>query len=307
MTEKIKSFLGEAKSFCTEKLFPSCMVVGAKAWKKTEPLLLKGRDVAVKTAEEVKDYTVKKTVQLCNYLAANPVTREDEKRLLGVWVAQTPAGNLDDLIFEETCEPVEGLYQKAMRLWKTLFGDNFFIFRRVKRRIRKNKKVSKRDIRALEEDEFLEALKLSLKADNVAFIEKTIKLRDFPKSFINEALCSGNVTIIKIVANRYPELSNFHWVLTRLAKAREFEICYKVLEHIEYLEKYYEPFIKVLIHKMDAWDYEGWQVLDYLLKEKKTTIDEVGKFFNSGSTWRSFKEWRTSRRSSTFLFICFVV
>jgi hypothetical protein len=169
------------------------------------------------------------------------------------------------------------------------------------------RKVTKHDIRALDEDEILEALELALKAGNVAFIAKAVEFRDFPKSFINEALCSGNVTIIKIVANRYPELSNCHWVLTRLAKAREFEICYKVLEYIKHLGQEYYPFINQLIHRMDAWDYEGWQVLDYLLKEKKTTIDEVGKFFNSGSTWRSFKEWRTSRRSSTFLFICFVV
>lgn len=301
MLPSIKKVVAKATKFWTLRM----VTCGRRC---ANSAVAKPRKVA-KAFRDIKDYTVRKTVKFCDYLAENEIPTESIEFLKRSYGGQSLI-EVDYTISEEPGEPVESIFQKARCLWKWLFNDSFFIFRRVKRRIRKMRKVSKRDIRALDEDEILEALVIALKAGNVAFIAKAIKLRDFPKSFINEALHSGNETIIKIVANRYPELSNCHWVLTRLAKAREFEICYKVLEHIEYLEKYHEPFIKVLIRRTDVNDYEGWQVLDFLIKEKKIKESTLRALFRKevdASCCRNFEEWRTSRRSATFLFIYFVV
>ena len=308
--EKIKTFFARAKKFCNETLVPSCITAGAKAWRYARPWLLKGREAVVKTAGNVKEYTEKKTVQFCDYLAENEIpAAKMEPHIKAAYICQNFI-EVDYTISEHLDEPVESIFQKARCLWKWLFADNFFVFRRVKRRLQKNKKVSKRDIRALEEDELLEALVLALKVDNVAFIEKAIKLRSVPNSFLKRALNSGSLELVKLIAIRYPEISTSPYVLERLAKDREFALCHKVLGYVEHLGQEYQTFTKVLIHRRDVWDYEGWQVLDFLIKEKKIKESTLRALFRKevdASCCRNFEEWRTSRRSATFLFIYFVV
>ena len=306
MLPKIKVTIAKATDLWNQKLVPC----GRKSATSVAKQIRKVAKAATKVAVEVKDYTVEMTGKFCDNLAENEIpAAKVEPHLKAAYNGQSPIG-VDYTISEDLDEPVESIFQKARCLWKWLFNDNFFIFRRVKRRIRKMRKVSKRDIRALDEDEILEALELALKAGNVAFIAKAIKLRDFPKSFINEALHSGNVTIIKIVANRYPEISTSPYVLERLAKDREFALCHKVLGYVEHLGQEYQPFTKVLIHRRDVCDFEGWQVLDFLIKEKKIKESTLRALFRKevGTICcRNFEDWRTSRRSSTFLFIYFVV
>lgn len=271
-------------------------------WEKTSQCRKKVAEVAGKA----KNYVVKETRMFYDFLASNEAGYDE------ILKGQKSI-KMDYTIFEATWfekEPVEGVPQKAIRLWKSLFGDKYFIFQRVKRHIRKNKNTSKRSICALDEEQLLEMLLLALEAGNTEFILKAFELRGIPESFVWTGLRSGHLDIIKMIASKSPERATSQWVLIRLAEAREFELCRKILEHIEHLGKECNLFVNQLILRKDVNDYEGWKILDELLKKKKIEYYTLKVLFLEVAKlgyWLSFKKWRTSCRSATFLFIYFMV
>lgn len=310
MLPKIKVTIAKAMDLWNQKLVPCGRKYSKFANVQARKVAETTGKTATKVAVKVKSYAVEETGKLCEYLAANEIPADKmEPYLKAAYNGQSLIG-VDYTISEDLDEPVESIFQKARCLWNWMFNDHFFIFRRVKRRIRKNKKVSKRNIRALEEDEFLEALKLSLKVENTGFILWACGLRGIPERFHSMGLYSKNLDVVKMIAEKFPEEAASPGVLCFLAEAREFKLCQKLLKHVETFGEEHSTFVKQLIHRMDVNDYEGWQVLDWLLKESKLEYYTLKVIFLEVAKvgyWLNFEEWRTSRRSSTFLFIYFVV
>lgn len=303
MSQKIERFFEGTKDFWKEKIVPRTNWVAKTTGNMAQ-------EVARKLAIKIKDEAVKNAVKFCNSLAANEMLAVDIE-----WFKASPdAIGTDYSIFDVTSndvEPAESLFQKPHRLWVMLFGDRYFIFRYVIRCVKKNKIVSKRNIRALDDEQFLEILELALKVGNSAFILKACGLRGIPEKFIFKGLCSKNIDVVKMIAEKYPEEATSPWVLAYLAESREFELCHKVLGYLGHLDIHqYTHFVKVLIRRTDVYDYEGWKVLDKLLVEEKLELKVLKIIFKEVAQlgyWKNFKEWRASRRSSTFLFIWFVV